>query len=78
MKPQWKHLEDRVHELLGEDVVVDHPSGGHHVSFQVDWLQVDTLVPLLPEVKSIYVHPMSDWEGKLWLTVIVSPKRRVD
>jgi hypothetical protein len=22
MKPQWKHIEDRVHELLGEDVMV--------------------------------------------------------
>ena len=77
MKPQWKYLEDRVHELLGEGVEAYHLIHGRNISFRVGMLQIGRLAPLLPEV-SIYVFPESDWEGKLRLTVIVFPKRRTD
>jgi hypothetical protein len=78
MKPQWKHLEDRVHELLGEDVAVEHSKHWHSVNFEVPNLEISRLAPLLPEINTLYVFPRTDLKDRVWLEVFISPKRRSD
>ena len=77
MKPQWKHIEDRVHELLGEEVVVEHSKHWHSVNFEISHIEISRLAPLLPEVSTLYVFPITDFDG-VGLKVFISPKRRTD
>ena len=78
MKPQWKHIEDRVHELLGEEVVVEHSKHWHSVNFEISHIEISRLARLLPEVSTLYVFPITDFNGGAWLKVFISPKRRND
>ena len=78
MKPQWKSLEDRVHELLGEDVVVKHGEHWQSVTFEISHLDISRLAPLLPEVGTLHVFPRTNFKDRVWLKVFVYPKRRTE
>ena len=76
MTLNWKKLEKKVQELLGDKVQIEHMPGGHGVYFKVDFFDADVLFPLASE-NMIHVSPRSDWNNNIWLIVSIWPKREV-
>jgi hypothetical protein len=74
MLPEWKKLEKKVQELLGDKVKIEHISGGHGVYFKVDFFDADVLLPLASEI-TIHISPRSDWHTHIWLNVSIWPKQ---
>ena len=74
MISNWKKLERKVKDLLGNNVQIEHMRWGRGVYFETEFFDADVLFPLASEI-TIHISPRSDWHTHIWLNVSIWPKQ---